>query len=70
MSPYSFAWVCWVLVGCIIETAAYIHGGYRATLTGHLTHFMLSSPWVMVLVPTFFVGVAIHLLTDVVRLRP
>ena len=66
--PFTVLWVFLLLQFAVVEWAAYKHGGYAATATGHLVSLMLGNAWLFILVPLVFVGVAIHLLADAVRL--
>jgi len=65
---YTVLWVFWLLQFVVIEWAAYTHGGYKATATGHLVSFMLSNQWAFVAVPLVFVGIALHLVVDGLKL--
>lgn len=68
MTRFTLAWTVWLLAFVVIEWAAYVHGGYRETATGHCVRAMLSNGWLMVAVPLVFVGIAIHVLADALRL--
>lgn len=63
---FTVLWVFLLLQFAVVEWAAYVHGGYRATATGHLVALMLAHPVLTVAVPLVFVGFALHVVIDYV----
>lgn len=69
MTRWTVGWLVILAEFFAWEIAAYLHGGYRATATGHLVAAMGLHGLLFVVVPLVFVGVAVHLWADAIVLR-
>lgn len=67
MKAYTIAWLVWLVAFFAIEWAAFIHGGYAATATGHLVAVMKAHPIAFITIPCVFVAIALHLVVDGLR---
>jgi len=67
VNTYTLAWLFLLVAGVVIEIGAIATGVFANTLTGHAVHLMRASPWLMVLIPTLLIGVAVHFLVEATR---
>lgn len=70
MRPITWFWIAWAIAFLIGEGWAVYRLSYDDTLTAHLRAVMLAHPLATVVVPTFVVGLAIHLLIETLRPMP
>jgi hypothetical protein len=66
---WTIAWAGWFLYLLIVEALAYIHGGYWATLTGHVEKAMLTHHLIALAVFGALGALIAHVALDYVTLR-
>lgn len=67
MRPAAWFWLAWALAGVLFEAVALWRGVYADTFTGNARTLMLASPWLLWLIPTLVIGLAVHLLIEAGR---